>query len=45
MHYGPYVYTKNGNMTIIQLREGPKIGDWKGLSENDILEIRSFYGC
>ncbi|XP_047540445.1 zinc metalloproteinase nas-4-like [Vanessa atalanta] len=43
MHYPETAFTKNGNKTIIPLKENVKIGQRKGLSERDILKLNKMY--
>ncbi len=43
MHYGPYAFSKNGQMTIIPLDSEAKIGQREALSEKDIKAVREMY--
>jgi len=44
MHYGTHLFSKNGRPTI-QAKNGRKIGQREGVSDQDVLEIRKLYGC
>ncbi|XP_013195309.2 zinc metalloproteinase nas-4 [Amyelois transitella] len=43
MHYPGGAFSKNGNNTIIPLKEGVIIGQRKGMSESDILKLNKMY--
>ncbi|XP_045452566.1 seminal metalloprotease 1-like [Melitaea cinxia] len=43
MHYPSKAFSKNGNKTIIPLKEDVKIGQRVGLSESDVLKINRMY--
>jgi hypothetical protein len=43
MHYPAYAFSKNGQKTIIPLRDDVKIGQRDHLSERDILAINGMY--
>jgi hypothetical protein len=45
MHYSENSFSKNGQPTIIPLKEGVFIGQRKQLSSIDVLELREFYSC
>ncbi|KAL4706852.1 hypothetical protein ACJJTC_010086 [Scirpophaga incertulas] len=43
MHYPEKAFSKNGNKTIIPLKEGVNIGQRNGLSESDVLKLNFMY--
>lgn len=45
MHYGPTSFSSNGLPTIQVLQAGATIGQRNKLSDIDIAEIRTYYGC
>ena len=45
MHYASGAFSKNGAPTIVPLQRGIKIGQRKGLSDQDVKEIRKLYSC
>lgn len=45
MHYGPYAFTQNGEMTIVPKKEGVEIGQRRGLSDKDIYKLNLMYKC
>lgn len=47
MHYGPYVFSRNGQKTIEQIftpSNVPEIGSAKSLSDGDVGAVRAMYG-
>lgn len=45
MHYGRTAFTKNGKPTILVKKSGAVIGQRRGVSGQDVLEIRKLYRC
>eukprot|EP00795_Rhopilema_esculentum_P016268 gene16268-7652_t len=46
MHYGAYAFTKNfRSPTIIKLGKGGHIGQRRGFSKTDLLQINALYDC
>ena len=46
MHYGAYAFTKNfRSPTIIKLGKGGRIGQRRGFSKTDLLQINALYDC
>ncbi|XP_068140874.1 seminal metalloprotease 1-like [Drosophila tropicalis] len=47
MHYGPYAFSKNGEMTIVPVKEEAVdvIGQRLELSETDIKKLNAMYNC
>lgn len=43
MHYPEYAFSKNGEKTILPLKEGVTIGQRNHLSKNDIAAIKNMY--
>lgn len=43
MHYSEYAFSKNGQKTIIPLKEGVQIGQREHLSEKDIAAVKAMY--
>ncbi|XP_050352269.1 zinc metalloproteinase nas-13-like, partial [Nymphalis io] len=43
MHYPATAFSKNGNKTIIPLKENVKIGQRKGMSESDVIKLNRMY--
>lgn len=43
MHYGRFAFTKNGQPTIVQLRDGVTIGQRGGLSDGDVAGVHAMY--
>lgn len=43
MHYPAYAFSKNGEKTIIPLRDDVEIGQRDHLSEKDIAAIKAMY--
>ena len=43
MHYDAYAFSKNGQPTIVPLKEGVAIGQRAHLSEKDIAAINAMY--
>jgi len=44
MHYGAYDFSRNNKPTIVT-KGGQEIGQRKGVSWQDVMEIRKLYGC
>ena len=47
MHYGAYDFSKNGKPTIVGRYQdlSRRIGQRRGVSVQDVKEIRKYYGC
>ena len=45
MHYSRTAFSKNGKDTIIPIKPGTEIGQRKGLSAKDIIELNLLYDC
>ena len=47
MHYGAYFFSKNGMPTITAKKpEGENMmGNRKGMTEIDVIELNRYYGC
>ncbi|KAK7866830.1 hypothetical protein R5R35_005258 [Gryllus longicercus] len=46
MHYDKYAFSKNGQPTIISIRDpNQSLGNNRGLTDRDILKLNRMYGC
>ncbi|KAK3754930.1 hypothetical protein QZH41_007032 [Actinostola sp. cb2023] len=45
MHYGAGFASKNGEDTIVSKTPGVTMGDWKYLTQRDIMQLQILYNC
>lgn len=43
MHYGPYLFSRNGKETITPLKKNVKIGQARRLSVKDVKKVKAIY--